>query len=87
MYWVTMTDKFLSGWGRAKGKIDKLVIECETYEEALIVERNARCRSEMIYVNLRTTRPYYPESGYYTSWKTKENASGFFIPDRFLFGA
>ena len=26
---VSMNDKFLSGWGPAKNKINKLVIECD----------------------------------------------------------
>ena len=34
MYYVTMTDKFMSGWGRAEGKINKFVVECETREKA-----------------------------------------------------
>jgi hypothetical protein len=47
MYYVTMTDKFMSGWGEAQGKNNKLVISCDTYEEAQIVEENARRRKEM----------------------------------------
>ena len=30
--YVSMTDKFLSGWGLANNKIDKLVIVCENFE-------------------------------------------------------
>ena len=29
-YYVSMTDKFFSNWGKARGRINKLVIECET---------------------------------------------------------
>jgi len=39
MYYVTMTDKFMSGWGQAHGKINKMVVECDTYEEAAQIER------------------------------------------------
>ena len=67
--YVTMTDKFLSGWGMAKGKINKLIIECDTWEQAETIERNAHNRSEMKYVNIRTTKPYYKEN-VKESWKT-----------------
>ena len=60
MYYVTMTDKFMSGWGKAKGTTNKLVISCNTYDEALIVAQNARSRPEMKYINIRDTKPYYP---------------------------
>lgn len=69
-YYVTMTDKFMSGWGMASGKTNKLVIECDTYQQAEIIERNAKERSEMKYVNICIHKPYYNTNRYYTSWKT-----------------
>ena len=38
MYYVTMIDNFMSGWGMAKGKTNRLVITCETMTEAMTVE-------------------------------------------------
>jgi hypothetical protein len=67
-FFVTMTDKFMSGWGMAKGKINKLIIECETLQQAEQIERAARKRSEMRYVNIRTTKPRYG-SNVLESWK------------------
>ena len=58
-YWVSMTDKFMSGWGKATGKTNKLVIACDTYEQAEAIERNARKRDEMRYVNICTAKPRY----------------------------
>jgi hypothetical protein len=58
-YWVSMTDRFLSGWGSAEGKTNKLVIECDNYEEAEIVADNARRRSEMKYINICLNKPRY----------------------------
>ncbi len=29
MYYVTATDKFMSGWGLAKGRTNKVVVICE----------------------------------------------------------
>jgi len=34
MLYVTMTDKFMSGWGMAEGKTNKLVLECKNLHEA-----------------------------------------------------
>jgi hypothetical protein len=70
-YWVTMTDKFMSGWGLAQGKTNKLVLECETFEEAEIVEQHALGRGDMNYVNVRSTKPYYNSSRYYVSWHNR----------------
>lgn len=72
MYYVTMTDKFMSGWGRADGKINKLVISCNTFTEAEIVADNARRRGEMIYVNITERKPYYNKDRYFTSYHGRE---------------
>lgn len=71
-WYVTMTDKFMSGWGMAEGKTNKLIIECETYEEAQTIERNARKRSEMRYVNITRTKPRYGRN-VLPSWKKYED--------------
>ena len=68
-YYVTMTDKFMSGWGMAEGKINKLIIACENYKQAETIERNAKKRSEMKYVAIRNTKPSYPKH-ILPSWKT-----------------
>jgi hypothetical protein len=70
MYYVTMTDRFMSGWGPARGTINKLVIACQSYEEAETIERNAKLRSEMRYVNICNRKPSYPRA--HVSWKTYE---------------
>lgn len=75
MYYVTMTDNFMSGWGDARGKINKLVIECGTYSEAAQIARAARQRREMRRVNIRATRPYYG-AHVLTSWKTYAELGG-----------
>ena len=73
MYYVTMTDKFFSGWGKAEGKINKFVICCATYDEAETVERNAHKRKEMKYINITSRRPSYSSSRYVTSWENYDN--------------
>ena len=82
MFYVTMTDGFLSGWGRAEGKINKLVIECKTYEEAEIVKDNAEHRSEMKYINIAIKKPYYG-SRYYVNYETKETYPCWFVAGYF----
>lgn len=70
--YVTMTDKFLSGWGLAEGKTNKLIIECDNFEQAWTIERNAKKRSEMKYISICINRPRYG-SNVRESWKTFED--------------
>lgn len=69
-FYVTMTDKALSGWGHAAGKINKLIFVCQSYAEAEIVAQNALNRSDMKYVNITDRRPYYHPARYYAQIKT-----------------
>ena len=67
MYYVTATDKFMSGWGLAKGKTNKVVVICENLTEAEEVEEALHSRDEMKYINIRASKPYY-NSSYIISW-------------------
>jgi hypothetical protein len=69
MYYVTMTDKFMSGWGMAQNKTNKFIVECETYQEAETIERNAKKRNEMKYINICSKKPRYGKN-VLESWKT-----------------
>lgn len=51
---VTAIDSFMSGWGRADTKKNKLVFLCDTIDQAQIVEDNARARSDMKRVSMFT---------------------------------
>lgn len=75
-YYVTMTDKFMSGWGMASNKINKLVIECDTYSQANAILRAAKDRSEMKNVNLCSAKPYYNTKRYLTSLKHFSDLGG-----------
>lgn len=83
MYWVTMTDKFMSGWGMAKGKINKLVFECESLTEARVVAENAEYHGSQKYINIATRKPYYSPSKYYVQIKTKEDYPDWYVPGYF----
>jgi hypothetical protein len=79
-FYVSMTDKFMSGWGMADNRTNKLVIECESYAEAEIVESNAKNRREMKYINICSNKPYYNQKYYYTSYHNKEDYESWFTP-------
>jgi len=81
-YYVTMTDKFMSGWGHAKGKTNKLVIECDSFDDAQTVETNAKDRNEMIYVNITRRKPYYRKNNFCVSWHDKGDYKTWFRTDR-----
>lgn len=95
MYYVTTTDKFMSGWGPASGKINKLVILCETAEEADTVVENAENRSDQKHVSCSSEPPPYfhkrwEETGadyetgnYYVQVKTKADMPAWFEPGAF----
>ncbi len=67
--YVTMTDKFLSGWGNATNKTNKFIVECENWEQAQTIKRNAQRRSEMKYINICINKPRYG-ANVLESWET-----------------
>lgn len=69
MYYVTMTDSFMSGWGRAEGRINKFVIACDNYSQAEEIAQKAGRRHEMKYVRISTRKPCYNSNRYLTSWR------------------
>lgn len=70
--YVTMTDKFMSGWGEAANRINKLIFVCDTWQEAEAVADNAAHRHEMKYINICYSMPNYSTAKYYPQIKTKE---------------
>jgi len=73
MYYVTMTDRFMSGWGHACGKINKFVVRCSTMAEAKIIAYNASKRKEMRYIKIAFNRPRYSEQRYLVSLRKFED--------------
>jgi hypothetical protein len=82
-YYVSMTDKFMSGWGEARDKINKLVFICDSYSEAIIVRDNARNRTDQIYINICINKPYYNKRDYLTQYKTKGDYNSWYEKDFF----
>jgi hypothetical protein len=77
-FYVTMTDRSLSKWGLSKGKINKLVLECNDYEELDKVYNNALKRNDMKYVNIRYTKPCYNKNYYFVSFHNREDYPNFY---------
>ena len=83
MYYVTMTDKFMSGWGMADGKINKLIFECDSLDDVTTVMENARHRTEMKYINWTDKKPYYNKQKYFSQIKTKTEYPSWYKEDFF----
>ena len=83
MYYVVMTDTFMSGWGRADGKKNKLIFVCDTMDEAEIVKANAEARGDMIGIRIRTTAPHYDENTNFVQYKTKEDYPHWYLEGHF----
>ncbi len=82
-YWVSMTDNFMSGWGGADNRTNKLVIECDNMEEAEIVKENAEDHKEMKYINICIKKPYYRKCNTETNYHDKTDYPSWFIPGYF----
>lgn len=64
--YVRMTDKFMSGWGGAKGMTNVLVVECDTREQADTIEMAAQRRDEMKRIEMMETHPKSRKGVLYT---------------------
>ena len=73
----------MSNWGMSKNRTNKLVIQCDNLEQAEIVERNAKNRSEMTFINICTKKPYFNQDRYCVSEHDKNDYSNWFIPNWF----
>lgn len=80
--YVTMIDVFMSGWGRSKGKRNKLALICDSMEEAKIVAENAKNRAEMMYVHI-TEKRVKPSHVQYLQYKDKNDMPKMYIPGAF----
>lgn len=70
-FYVTMTDRFLSGWGLCRNKVSKFIVECDSWAQALEIYTNARHENkEMKYINTTNNiSKYYNNSRFHVSLK------------------
>ena len=57
LYYVCSNDKFMSGWGWAKSRINTCVVPCFSFEEAEKVFDYIETRTDQKYVRIVTTPP------------------------------
>ena len=79
MYYVTMIDNFMSGWGDALGKQNAYCIKCKTLEDAEFIAKKAKRRSELGLVRITKAIPRQYTScqdAYYISEKTFDELGG-----------
>lgn len=74
VFYVSMTDTFLSGWGEAEGKTAKYVVKCQTYEQAKQIKRNAEKRSDMKNIRIGTKKPTF--KGSQVTYRNYDDLSG-----------
>jgi hypothetical protein len=60
MFYVSCIDTFLSGWGKSKGKKNKLIFECKNDKEVEQIAALLEDRSEMKYIDKYTDN--FPKS-------------------------
>ena len=56
-YYVTCVDFFLSDWGEAEGKSNRLILPCQDFAEAEVVCDNAKGRGDMKSVHIHSEKP------------------------------
>ena len=56
-FYVTCTDTFMSFWGQAEGKRNRLILPCQDFAEAEVVCDNACGRGDMKSVHIHTSKP------------------------------
>ena len=56
-YYVVCVDTFLSDWGKAEGKANRLILPCKSFLEAEVVCDNALGRGDMKSVHIHNEKP------------------------------
>ena len=83
-HYVSMIDTFMSGWGKAKGKKNVLIFECENLNEANIVAENAENRSDQRSIVINENYPHFlPASSFYVQHKDKSVYPSWYVKDYF----
>jgi hypothetical protein len=82
-FYVTTTDSFMSNWGSAKNKTNKLIFGCDSLAQARIVADNAQSRSDQKRVNICANKPYYNKDRYYVQYKDETIYPSWYKKDYF----
>lgn len=79
---VLCNDRFMSGWGYARHKINTVVLYCETLREAKTVAAQAQKRTDQTHIRIYAYRK--PRLNFKThcySYHTKEDYSNWYDPN------
>lgn len=66
---VSFTDRFLSGWGEAVGKVHKQVIICDNWAEADKIESSLNSDRSASWVRVYREMPYFAPGKYSVSYR------------------
>lgn len=70
---ITATDKFLSGWGGAKGGLSKCAWACDTPEKADKIFGWVNNRTDMKYVNIHYRNEWKPIAAHVHIYVVEDN--------------
>ena len=68
-YYVSKTERIMRGWGLANERINKFIVICDNFEQAETIERLAKERPEMKYINICCNKPNLPKQKYLLSFR------------------
>ena len=82
-YYVVCVDTFLSEWGKAQNKINRLILPCKDFAEAEVVCDNARGRGDMKSVHIHSEKPRLRRPDF-SLWQVMDpkSASAWYPPGR-----
>lgn len=78
--YVSMTDRFMSGWGGADGATNRFVVICDDRSQADAIEAAAHRRDEMQRIGMSETKPR-PRRGVVYSFRNFSDLSGDWVRD------
>jgi len=76
--YVLSNDRFMSGWGYSKGKINTLIFPCESWEEAQHVKDYAESRTDQNRVRVVYDKPRLKNDTHTYSLATREWATAWY---------
>lgn len=78
-FYVVADDTFMPGWGPSEGKTNRVILPCESEEEARAVRRYARTRSDMADVRILRRPPLVPATGIHYSLMSRYRAQAWYF--------
>lgn len=77
-FYVCATDSFMSGWGKSRGLNNRVILPCDSLDEAFLVANYARSRSEMKRVTICEAKPRLNHHANTYSLMCRESATAWY---------